>query len=65
MSLKVQDIRSLSEGELRDKLGEQRKELFSLRFKHATSQLETSHRIREVRKDIARLLTILQERFGA
>ena len=47
------------------KLGESREELFKLRFQHATAQLEKTHRLREVRKDIARIheLSDIHDRF--
>lgn len=64
MSLKVADIRSLSEAELREKLNAEQQELFGLRFKHATSQLEQTHKITEARGNIARIKTIMRERFG-
>ena len=50
--------------ELREQLERDRQELFNLRFQAATQQLENPRRAREVRKNIARILTLLQERDG-
>lgn len=60
--LKAADLRALSGDELRAKVIELKEELFGLRFQSATGQLENSARLREVRKDIARVYTVLQER---
>lgn len=60
--LKAADLRQLSGDELRSKLSELKEELFGLRFQAATGQLEDTARIREVRKDLARVYTVLQER---
>lgn len=56
------ELRQLSREALNEKVVELKKELFNLRFQHATGQLESSARLREVRKDIARIYTVLQER---
>ncbi|AZZ38896.1 50S ribosomal protein L29 [Acidipropionibacterium jensenii] len=56
------DLRALSGDDLRAKVSELKEELFGLRFQSATGQLENSARLREVRKDIARIYTVLQER---
>ena len=60
--LKAADLRQLSGDELRSKVSELKEELFRLRFQAATGQLEDTARIREVRKDLARVYTVLQER---
>jgi large subunit ribosomal protein L29 len=60
--MKTKELRELSAEELAGKLVESQKELFSLRFQHATSQLEKTHRLPEVKKDIARMQTILKEK---
>ncbi|OYN87564.1 50S ribosomal protein L29 [Parenemella sanctibonifatiensis] len=60
--IKAADLRSLSRADLNDKVSELKEELFGLRFQAATGQLENSARLREVRKDIARVYTVLQER---
>ena len=59
--MKNKEIRDLDDKQLGEKLGEFRKELFNLRFQHATAQLEKTHRLRELRKDIARILTVQNE----
>lgn len=56
------DLRQMSREALNEKVVELKKELFNLRFQHATGQLESQGRLREVRKDIARIYTVLQER---
>ncbi len=56
------DLRGLSREALNAKVLELKEELFSLRFQAATGQLESHGRLREVRKDIARVYTVLQER---
>ncbi len=56
------DLRGLSRDELNAKVKEFKEELFNLRFAAATGQLESHGRLREVRKDIARVYTVLQER---
>ncbi|MBK8460387.1 MAG: 50S ribosomal protein L29 [Micropruina sp.] len=56
------DLRGLSRDELNAKVVEYKEELFNLRFAAATGQLETHGRLREVRKDIARIYTVIQER---
>ena len=56
------DLRGVSREELNKKVVELKEELFSLRFQAATGQLESHGRLREVRKDIARVYTVLQER---
>lgn len=56
------DLRGLSRESLNAKVVELKEELFSLRFQGATGQLENTGRLREVRKDIARIYTVLQER---
>lgn len=60
--MKAKDLRELQTAELESKLGELKEELFNLRFQHATGQLENPMRIRQVKKDYARVKTILGER---
>lgn len=60
--MKMKDIRELSDEKLAEKLGEFRKELFNLRFQHTTAQLEQTHQLPEVKKTIARILTVKRER---
>ena len=61
-SLAAHDLRGLSRDQLNAKVVELKEELFGLRFQAATGQLESSARLRSVRKDIARIYTVLQER---
>ena len=56
------ELRGLSRGELNTKVTELKEELFTLRFQAATGQLESHGRLRAVRKDIARIYTVLTER---
>jgi large subunit ribosomal protein L29 len=56
------ELRNLGRDELLTKLGEAKEELFNLRFQAATGQLESHGRLRAVRKDIARIYTVLSER---
>ena len=55
--MKASELRELSDEQLNDRLRELREELFNLRFQYATRQLTNTARIREVRRDIARVLT--------
>ena len=59
--MKASEIRELSQEQLDDRLRELREELFNLRFQYATRQLTNTARIREVRRDIARVLTLQRE----
>jgi large subunit ribosomal protein L29 len=56
------ELRNLPEDELAQKLAEAKQELFNLRFKAATGQLESHGRLRTVRHEIARIYTIMRER---
>lgn len=60
--MKARELRELSIDELERKLEDLRRELFNLRFQQATHQLKNPVRIRLVRRDIARILTILKEK---
>ena len=60
--MKPVDIRAKSEDELRDQLRDLKKEAFNLRFQQASGQLENTARVRDVRRDIARVQTVLNER---
>ena len=62
MSKNVNEICNLSDVELNDKMKDLSKSLFNLRFQHTINQLENPMRIREVRKDIARVKTELRKR---
>ena len=59
--MKANDVRKMSSTELETKLMDLKKELFNLRLQHATNQLENPIRIAEVKKDIARVKTIIRE----
>jgi large subunit ribosomal protein L29 len=59
---RLAEMRLLGDHELVERLGESRRELFNLRFQLATGQLDNSARLGEVRRDIARLATLLRER---
>ena len=58
----TKDVRNLSDSEISDKIQNLRKELFDLRFKQATRQLAKTHRFKEVRTELAQLLTVSNER---
>ena len=60
--MKPGEVRDLTTDELKDKLLQWKKEQFNLRFQRASGQLEKTARVREVRKDIARIKTVLGER---
>ena len=60
--MKASDIRELGSDELRKKEGELNQELFNLKYQLHTGQLENTARISEVRKDIARVKTVLAEK---
>ncbi|MGI8706612.1 MAG: 50S ribosomal protein L29 [Actinomycetota bacterium] len=60
--VKGSEIRDLSDDELERRLGETREELFNLRFQHATGQLDNYQRLRQLRRDVARIRTIARER---
>ena len=58
--MKIDDVRRLTSDELTDRLLQLKKEQFNLRFQAATSQLEKTHRVEVVRRDIARIKTVLR-----
>ena len=58
--MKIDDIRGMTPDQLNEQLLTLKKEQFNLRFQEATGQLEKSHRVSEVRKDIARIKTVLR-----
>ncbi len=59
--MKTADIRNMSAAELETKLLDLKKDLFNLRLQHATNQLDNPIHIAEVKKDIARVMTIIRE----
>ena len=60
-SSEIRKIRELSEAELEKKLQDLKEELFNLRFQHAINQLENPMRLKAVKKDIARIKTVIRE----
>ncbi|MEX0979711.1 MAG: 50S ribosomal protein L29 [Gemmatimonadota bacterium] len=60
--MKAEDIRELTDSQIEERMGELREELFKLRFRSATMELENPGLIQTIRKDIARMNTILRER---
>ena len=60
--MKANELRNMSSEELQAKLKELKEELFNLRFQNAINQLENTHRIADVKKDIARVMTILNKK---
>ena len=58
----VEDLRTKSAAELNDELVAAKKELFNLRFQNATNQLDNTSRIKEVRRNIARIQTVITEK---
>ncbi len=63
--MKAKEVRQKTDDELSDQLGDLQKEAFNLRFQQASGQLENNARVREVRRDIARIKTVLHERSSA
>jgi len=59
---KIADIRALSSDQINEQLLQLKKEQFNLRFQAATGQLEKTHRVDEVRKDIARIKTVMRQK---
>ncbi|MEW6327465.1 MAG: 50S ribosomal protein L29 [Thermodesulfobacteriota bacterium] len=60
--MKTKDLRALSPDELRTKVKDHREELFRLRFQHSIQQLGNTARLRLIRRDIARIETVLREK---
>ena len=60
--MKASEIRNLSVQELNEKLSDLKSELFNLRFQHAINQLDNPQKIVEVKRDIARVKTVLREK---
>ena len=61
----VEDLKAKSAAELNEELVAAKKELFNLRFQNATNQLENTSRIKDVRKNIARIQTVLAQKANA
>lgn len=60
--MKAKEIHAMTNDELNAKLGSLKEELFNLRFRHATGQLENPNVLKTVKKDIARVKTVIRER---
>ena len=60
--MRASDVRDLTDGELREHVRTARRELFGLRFQHATAELENTAGLRRAKREIARALTIQRER---
>ena len=60
--MRAAEVRDLDVEELELRLAQTRRELFNLRFQHATGQLENTGQLKEVRRNIARLLTVLNHK---
>ncbi len=59
--MKAVDVRAMSESQLGDELLKLKKEQFNLRFQQATGQLEKTSRVKAIRRDIARIKTVMRE----
>ena len=60
--MKASELKKLSVEELNKKLAELKDELFKIRFQHAINQLDKPHKIADVKKDIARVMTVITEK---
>jgi large subunit ribosomal protein L29 len=60
--MRASDVRDLTDTELREHIQTSRRELFGLRFQHATSELENTASLKRAKREIARALTVLRER---
>jgi large subunit ribosomal protein L29 len=65
MAMDAKELRAKTPDQLRDQLGALKKEAFNLRFQQATNQLENTARMRAVRRDAARVMTVLNEKAAA
>ena len=63
--MKTNELRDKTELELQQTLKELKDELFNLRFQHAINQLDNPHKITEVKRDIARVMTVIREKKNA
>jgi large subunit ribosomal protein L29 len=63
--MNIEDVRRLSADQLTDQLLQLKKEQFNLRFQAATGQMEKTHRVQEVRRDIARIKTVMRVKASA
>ena len=63
--MKITELRNMTSDELNSKLKELKAELFNLRFQHAINQLDNPHKIADVKRDIARVMTVIREKKNA
>ncbi|MCB1413201.1 MAG: 50S ribosomal protein L29 [Xanthobacteraceae bacterium] len=63
--LKIEDVRTMSEDQMSDAIANLKKERFNLRFQRATGQLENTSRLREARREIARIKTVAAQKRAA
>jgi large subunit ribosomal protein L29 len=63
--MKIDEVRKMTPDQLQDSLLSLKKEQFNLRFQAATGQMEKTHRVNEIRKDIARIKTVLRGKSAA
>ena len=63
--MKIGDVRAMTPDQLKDELMKLKKEQFNLRFQRATGQLENTGRVRDVRRDIARIKTVAAQKRAA
>ena len=63
--MKIDDVRGMTPDQLTDGLLNLKKEQFNLRFQAATGQMEKTHRVDQIRKDIARIKTVTRQKAGA
>ena len=64
MKMKSNELRDKSVGELKAALGDELKSQFKLRMQHATGQLNESHKVKETRRNIARIKTVINQKAG-
>ncbi len=62
--MKIDDVRGMTPDQLTDSLLNLKKEQFNLRFQAATGQMEKTHRVDQIRKDIARIKTVTRQKAG-
>lgn len=65
MAMDAKELRAKTPDQLRDQLAALKKEAFNLRFRQATGQMENTARMREVRREVARIMTVLNEKAAA
>ncbi len=58
----IDDLKTRTDDQLNEQLGELKREQFNLRFQAATGQMDKTHRVNEVRKDIARIKTVMRQK---